>query len=59
MEKAIDHEKHKKLQKAAFLEKVPLIQLNWLIKERREYAIAGNIEAVEALNKIISELLAL
>ena len=41
------------------MQKVPLIQLYYLVKERRLHALAGNAEGVESLNQMIRQLLAL
>ena len=59
MSNAIDHEKKERVDKAAAMERVPLFQLDRLIKERRAHALAQNSEAVEALNQMIRQLLAL
>lgn len=59
MPNAIDHEKKERVDKAATMDKVPLAQLDRLIKERRAHALEKNIEAVEKLNQIIRQLLAL
>ena len=59
MENAIDHEKYKKMQKAAAMDRVPLLDLDRLMKERRAHALEGDSDAVDLLNKMISELLAL
>lgn len=59
MSNAIDHEKKERVDKAATMEKVPLVKLDQLIKERRLYALEQNSEAVEALNQMIRQLLAL
>lgn len=59
MQNAIDHQKIEMLDKAAVMQRIPLIDLDRLIKERRMYALEANIEAVEALNQMIRQLLAL
>lgn len=59
MSDVIDHDKKERIDRAAIMHKVPLIQLDHLIKERRMYAIDGNVDAVEALNEMIKQLLAL
>jgi hypothetical protein len=59
MSNAIDHEKKERVDKAATMEKVPLLQLDRLIKERRAHALEQNVEAVESLNQMIKQLLAL
>jgi hypothetical protein len=58
MENAIGHEKKEKIDKAKAMEKVPLSQLDALIKERRIYATMGLFEEVERLNDMIRKLLA-
>lgn len=59
MKNAIDHEKKERLYKAAIMQKIPLIQLDGLIKKRCMCAREGDVEAVEALNQMIRVLLAL
>lgn len=59
MQNAIDHEKKERVDKAATMEKVPLLQLARLIKERRAHALEQNVDAVEMLNQMIRQLLAL
>ena len=59
MENAIDHEKHEKMQKAAIMVRVPLLDLDRLIKERRAHALEGIADSVDVFNKMIAELLAL
>lgn len=59
MSNAIDHEKKERVDKAAIMDKVPLIQLDRLIKERRAHALEQNVDAVEILNQMIRKLLAL
>ena len=59
MSNAIDHEKKERVDKAAAMDRVPLLQLDRLIKERRAHALEQNSEAVEALNQMIRQLLAL
>jgi len=59
MENEIFIERLRKMQKAAAMESVPILRLAPLVKERKEHALEGNAEAVEMLNKMIAELLAL
>ena len=59
MSNEIDHGKKERIDKAATMDKVPLILLDKLIKERRAYALAQNSEEVEAINQLIRLLLAL
>lgn len=59
MSNAIDHEKKERLDNAARMVKVPLIQLDQLIKERNAHALGQDSESVERLNQIIRQLLAL
>lgn len=59
MGNSIDHEKKERVDKAAAMNRVPLIELDRLIKERRLHALEGNADAVEMLNQVIRQLLAL
>lgn len=58
MKNSIDFEKKQRLEKAAAMEKVPLLQLDRLIKERRQHAIEQNFDAVDVMNELIRDLLA-
>ena len=57
MSDSVDHEKKERLDKASIMDKVPIIQLDRLIKERRAYALERNVEYVEYLNQMIRQLL--
>lgn len=59
MKNAIDHEKMERINKAAAMGKVPLLQLDALIKERQTCALEKRTEDVERLNQMIRLLLAL
>lgn len=62
MQNAIDQEKteqQERLDRAATMIKVPLIQLDRLIKERQLNSMVKNGERVEYLNKMIRQLLVL
>lgn len=59
MPNTTDHEKKEMVDKAASMDKVPLLQLDKLVKERRLHALDKNIEAVEMLNQMIRQLLGL
>lgn len=51
--------KKEQVDKAAAMDKVPLLQLDRLIKARKAYALEKNVDAVEMLNQMIGRLLAL
>ena len=53
------HEKEQKIYRAAKMDKVPLVQLDKLIKERRKYALENNYEIVESKNHLIKNILGL
>lgn len=59
MSDAIDLEKIERLHKARTMNKVPLAQLDAMIKTRQEAALKGQIELVEYLNQKIRQLLGL
>lgn len=59
MNQSIDHEKKSRLDTAKSMQKVPLLQLDKLIKERHLNAQQENVDAVEYLNQMIKELLGL
>lgn len=56
-ENQIDHRKVEMMRKAAASNRVQLIDLDRLIKQRYVCANNGRIEEVEILNKMICELL--
>lgn len=57
MAQALDHEKKERMIRATEMDKVPLLQLDRLIKERRLHAVDGNADAVRVLNELICQLL--
>lgn len=60
MENVLDDEgKKQMLKKASAISKVPLRQLDRLIKLRSMYAFEKNVDDVERLNKEIRQLLGL
>ncbi len=58
MDIAIDHEKKKRIDAAAIMDKVPLAQLDKLIKDRNVCALNQYLEMVELYNATIRRLLA-
>lgn len=57
MSSAIDHEKREALAKAAGMDRVPLIKLDRLIKERKMCALENDAEMVDKINQMIKQLL--
>lgn len=53
VDEKIDH-----FKKALITDRVPLVQLDKLVKERHKYALENNPDAVELINQMIRQLLA-